>query len=100
VTSDHPLKLRLRSGDIAWREIESDVIVLDLRTSRYLSLNRSGARLWRSIAGEVTYDELVDVLTDEFGASPDAARSDLNAFIAACQERDLLELSDEATPRG
>jgi hypothetical protein len=100
VTRDQPLKLRLRSGEIAWREIESDVIVLDLRTSRYLSLNRSGARLWRVIAGEVTFDDLVDVLINEFGASPDVARSDLSAFISACQERDLLEFADEATPSG
>ncbi len=44
------MTLRLRTDDLEWREIDSDIVVLDGRDATYLTLNGSGALLWRMLA--------------------------------------------------
>ena len=36
-------QLQLRSGDLKWTATDQGITVLDMRTARYLQLNRSGA---------------------------------------------------------
>jgi hypothetical protein len=42
-------RLKLRDADLEWREVEGDLVVLDLRESRYLAINRTGRALWAAL---------------------------------------------------
>jgi hypothetical protein len=53
------MKFRLRTNDLEWREIDSDIVILDGRDATYLTLNGSGALLWRRLAGAAARDELL-----------------------------------------
>jgi Coenzyme PQQ synthesis protein D (PqqD) len=84
-------RLKLRTVDLVWREVDAETIVLDLRTQRYLSISHSGSVIWRSLAEGSTHEELVERLTASFGIAEEVARSDVDAFLADCRERGLLE---------
>jgi hypothetical protein len=65
--------LRARTEDLVYRDVDDTVVMLDLRTQHYLSLNESGAELWPLIARGARRDELVDALRDRYGLSDDEA---------------------------
>jgi hypothetical protein len=84
------MKFRLRTNDLEWREIDSDIVILDGRDATYLTLNGSGALLWRRLAGAAARDELVDVLLESYEVDHATAAADTDAFLAALSEQGLL----------
>ena len=86
--------LRARTEDLVYRDVDDTVVMLDLRTQHYLSLNESGAELWPLITRGAQRDELVDALRDRFGLSDDDAARDVGALIEQLAAAGLLERGD------
>ena len=82
--------LRLREHGLNWREIDGEVVVLDVERSHYLNLNPTGCVLWLMLAEGSTKPQLVDKLTEEFDVDEETARDDVEAFLTTCRENDLL----------
>jgi hypothetical protein len=86
--------LRLRSADLAARGFQDETVVLDLRSSTYLSTNAAGSVLWRELQRGATRSELIGAVLDEFDVDGQRAAADVDAFIAECRRRQLLADSD------
>lgn len=84
------VRLRLRDVDLDWREVEGELVALDLRESRYLAVNRTGQVLWAALAEGATRAQLVERLIEEFGIDHARAAADVDAFTAELESRDLL----------
>jgi hypothetical protein len=82
--------LKLRPGAVEWREVEGEVVAIDVRTDTYLGVNESGARLWAALASGATRDQLVDGLVGEFGISSERAAGDVDSFLGLLAEHELL----------
>ncbi len=74
---------------IVWREVGDEIVILDLRTSLYWTLNGSATVLWSSLIDGATTSEMVQRLVDEFDVEVQKATHDVDTFIASCQEQDL-----------
>jgi hypothetical protein len=83
-------QIRLRQDDVEWREIEGEIVVLDLRRSTYLAVNRIGALLWPRLAAGATRDVLVQKLVDDFGLQYSTAEPDVDAFLQELRDQELL----------
>ena len=83
--------LRLRKDAIRWREIDREVVAIDLDSSMYLGTNESGVRLWRRLAEGATTEQLVDELVSAFGIEPERATADVRSFLNELEARNLLE---------
>ena len=82
--------LRLREEGLNWREIDGEVVVLDVERSHYLNLNATGCVLWLLLAEGATKRQLVDKLIEEFDVDEPTARDDVEAFVSGCRENGLL----------
>jgi hypothetical protein len=80
-----------RGDDMSWREIDDEVIVLDLRSATYLRLNPSGALFWRRLETGTTDHELVEILVDRFALTVEQAHGDVVSFIDSCLKKDLIK---------
>jgi hypothetical protein len=83
--------MRLRVDDITWREIDGDLVILDLRTSTYLTANASGTVLMRELTEERTLQQLVQALADAFDLPETRAQQDAQTFVGELDEHGLLE---------
>ena len=81
-----------RTQDIAWKQIDDEIVILDLRTHRYLSLNHSGTVLWPQLVAGASRQQLVDALVDAYRVPPVQAATDLERLLAQLSERDLLTI--------
>jgi hypothetical protein len=84
------IEMRLREDDLAWTEVDDEIVALDETTALYLAANEAGALLWRALAAGATRDELVDLLGRSYALSPDRAAADTDAFVGALRTRGLL----------
>jgi hypothetical protein len=83
-------ELRLRRDALEWRDIQGEVVAVDVRTSTYVSANASGAVLWRSLAEGTTRDELVARLVEAFGIDQAQAGTDVDRFVDDLRDKALL----------
>lgn len=82
--------LKLRDEDLEFREIEGEVVALDLKTSAYIGVNQTGGSLWPLLKAGTDEGALVEHLVKTFGVAEDVARRDVNAFIRDLKERGLI----------
>ncbi len=47
--------LRVRKSDLVWQTVDDEIVVLDLRGSRYFRLNTAGAFLWKLLTNEASH---------------------------------------------
>jgi len=82
--------MRVRVEELAWQEVDGDLVVLDLRTSTYLTLNRAASQLWPMLVEGDTEADLAGKLVQEYGLPADRAQSDVQDFVANLRSNDLL----------
>jgi Coenzyme PQQ synthesis protein D (PqqD) len=80
----------LRLDEVVWREVGEDLVVLELSTSTYLTLNGSAKQLWIGLVEGATVPELAERLTARYGITAEQAVADTEAFLSALGDRKLL----------
>jgi len=83
-------KLYVKADDVVWREAGDELVVLELTTTTYLTLNGTAKQLWLGLLDGATVDELVGTLSGRFGISAEQARADTESFVSALSDRALL----------
>jgi hypothetical protein len=76
------------------QELDGETVMLDLETSKYLSVNSAGTVLLRQLAQDCQRTDLVQALVDEFGISVGQAEADVDAFVRSLREKGLLADTD------
>jgi len=84
-------RVKLREGAVAWRQVEDEIVALDLASSEYVAVNRSGAVIWPLLAEGTTPSACVGRLADEYGLDSSDAARDVDQFLDALAARNLLE---------
>jgi Coenzyme PQQ synthesis protein D (PqqD) len=87
-------QVQLRDSDLHWREVEDELIVLDLRESRYLAINPAGKVLWGALREGATRDELIERLAATHEIGTEQAAADVDAFTAELDARGVLVRRD------
>jgi hypothetical protein len=87
--------LKIRSGFML-REIAGSWVVVPLgqmvvEFNSLMTLNESGAMIWKKLETGAEMDELVDMILREYNVDENTARSDIQEIIDAMNEKGLLE---------
>lgn len=80
----------IRTEGLTWREVDGEIVILDMRGSKYLSLNGTGALLWKAMAEGAEDDRLIALLADQFELDEETAARDVDAFIERCVGLDIV----------
>lgn len=83
-------ELRLREDALVWREIDNELVAVDMTASAYLSANQAGAMLWQMLAAGTTRAQLAERLVERFGIPSEQAEADVDVFLQDLKARELL----------
>jgi hypothetical protein len=75
--------------EVLSRELDGEMVLLDLRSGRYFGLNATAARVWEMLKAQMPEDTMVQALVDEFDVTDDRARADIEAFVTVLVDRGL-----------
>ena len=84
-------RLRIQPGVVEWREFEEEVVAVDTRKAVYMAVNRSGSILWPALLEGATREELIGRLVESYGIDGTDAAQDVDAFVGALDDQELLE---------
>lgn len=84
-------RMRLRAGDVSWREVGDEAVILESTTGTYLTLNASGKVLWQALEAGATEAEMAAKLAERFGIDSGLAARDAKDFLESLQARSLVE---------
>jgi Coenzyme PQQ synthesis protein D (PqqD) len=83
--------LRIREEELAWRRLDAEIVVLDIRQGTYLSINASGIDLWEMLVDGATRSQLQAHLVTTYELDPPRAAEDVSAFVLMLTESGLLQ---------
>ena len=56
-----------------------------------ITLNESGSFFWDCFTNDITVDDAVKMITDEYDVDVDRARADIEKFVKMLEDNNLLE---------
>lgn len=87
---------KINEPDVIHQLFEQEVVVVDLRTGAYFSLNAVGAAIWMALAEQAaSIDELVVMLPPEWRISTEHFAQELQDFIDQLLSHDLIQPAPE-----
>jgi hypothetical protein len=81
----------LPSPDVQGTNMDGEIVLLDLSTGRYYTLNRLGSVIWDLCTGGHTISDIHAVLCDRFEVTPERALDDLVALVNELVQEGLLQ---------
>ena len=88
------LKMRVSvPTDILIRELDSEAVLLNLKSERYFGLDKVGTSMWMALCKFESITSAYEVLKTEYDVDADLLRKDLNALVEKLVNHGLLEFS-------
>jgi hypothetical protein len=75
---------------VAWREIEGRVVVISPVDSVVHELNETASFIWKHADRGHKTNEIMQLLTEEFGVDQAQAKVDMAEFVALLQQKGLV----------
>lgn len=76
--------------EVAWRRVDDEVLVLQVRTGYYYSLNGTGALVWEALAKGEAVPRICARLRREYAVAAAVAERDVSALLADLAAEGLL----------
>lgn len=78
------------------REINNDYIVVavgkaSLKFNGMINLNETGAFLWKKLINDISKEDLINEMLNEYDVTYDIAKSDIEKFIHKLKEANIIE---------
>lgn len=80
------------SPDAMFQEINSEGVILDLRSSTYFGLDEVGVRLWQLLQANPSLKVASEALLAEYDVEPNQLEQDLNRLVDELVEAGLATL--------
>src|SRR5687767_10114898 len=92
---DLSLKSSLKvSGDVVFRELDGEAVILNLASGIYFGLDETGTRMWQLIEQHGQLTTVLAALCEEYEALPETLERDLVRLASELSEKGLLVPDD------
>lgn len=81
-----------RAGGIAWRIIEDEAVLVDVRGDEVLHLNPTASFMWSMLDGQTSLEEIAARMTEEFKVEKEVALRDVVEFASRLLEKGVAEV--------
>lgn len=81
-----------RRRSMPWRTLDTEALVVDVKSGLLYPLNSVGARIWELCDGARSVDDIVGVVAGEFAAPEATIRADTVEFIERLADAKLVSI--------
>ena len=78
------------------RDLQGEMVVLDLKTGVYFGLDPVGTRIWHLVQEHQSLQKVLDSMVEEYEVGEAQCTQDLLSFVAKMLERGLVEVNNKA----
>jgi len=87
------VRLELNSGDVAAKEIDGEILVMNVANGMYYSLDGVSAVAWRLIAAGHSLDQVAVALAQTYGVDESSTLSDVTDLAVHLVDEGLVKVS-------
>lgn len=80
------------SSEILAQEVDSETVLLDLRSENYFGLDEVGTRIWQLLQEHKQLQSVFDIMLQEYDVDEKQLQDDLNDLLAKLIAEDLITL--------
>lgn len=85
-----------RKGSFAVHLLENDIIAVAENSTNtefhgMIRLNETGLTLWKRLLNDVTEEDLINALLDEYDVNYSTAKTDVESFLEVLRDAELIE---------
>lgn len=91
-------QIKIDTENVLAREVEGEIVILDLTTQRYIGGNRSVTVLWPLLEAGASREQLITALIEKFSIERAEADRDIAAFLDSLEEFGLLADTTPSAP--
>lgn len=91
-------RLEIRAGDVAAKEIDGEILVMNVGNGMYYSLDGVGAVTWRLLVAGHSLGEVAAALAESFDVDPVVAYDDVTDLAIRLMDEALVSVSVEPGP--
>ena len=86
------MKYWIDPARVQWRVVDGEAVVVDVASTYYYGLNRTGTVVWRLLAERaMSREDLVACLASEYGRAPAEVDADVGALLEDLVRERLVE---------
>lgn len=82
---------------VGWRSIDHEIAAFNCTNQQIVIWNETASRLWEALGRNLSFNELVNLLVDEYSLNRKNAKRDVAAFLQEASLSRFLEISNETT---
>lgn len=75
---------------VAWRKVDDQIVLLNLDTSAYYSLNGTASQIWVLIGKGFSEEAIADEISDSYQRNLKHVRKDVSALIKKMKKEHLI----------
>jgi hypothetical protein len=75
-------------------ELNGTSVILSLGSGKYYGINSVGSFIWSIIQNPKTFEEIQDLVLDEFEVEEEICRQEVLLFLKKMEEQNLVEVSN------
>lgn len=87
----------LISGDVLFKQVGAQYVLLDIETEQYFGLDEVGARFWKLVSDEGDTQSAFEQLLTEYEVDAVTLRQDLIAFLNKLERANLITIENQST---
>lgn len=78
------------SGGLTWREVNGELVVMELESGHYHLFNPVGGKIWLGLASNRPLNDIARELAQGYDVEWERAQKDITAFMATLMRKGLL----------
>ncbi len=86
------MKIKI-SENVVWRDLEGEIVILNLTSGVYFSVDGVGTRIWMLMSERVATEEIVRKLISEFDVEETQLRNDMESLFREFASQGLIAIS-------
>jgi hypothetical protein len=94
------MSFRINDAKVAHQTIDGEVVIINLDSGNYYSLDKVGADIWNAIEESVCVDQIVERIACRCGGDRAVVEVAVMRLIAELQQEDLIASGQAKTPEG
>jgi len=79
-------------SDVVVRELDGELVMLNLESGMYFGLDKVGTRIWQLIHEYGSLQRVFERMCDEYDVAPDRLERDLLALVGALSAKGLVKV--------
>jgi Coenzyme PQQ synthesis protein D (PqqD) len=80
------------SENVMWRDLDGEIVILNLVSGIYFSVDGVGSRIWILMSEHVPNEEIIRTLISEFDVEETQLRSDMESLVRDLASQGLIEV--------